>query len=152
MADLQDTDPLVEAVAKTRAEASRRPELKRPIGTLNQIGRHVYAYSGTFSSLNSSQTMLDFTTGSEIIVGRVHCNGAVNVSDVNAGLVDAFTVTMNGQTIALLKTETGSERQWAAWVDVIIPPFTHVTVTTIAANSNAGYLVTALITGEAFSA
>ena len=124
-----------------------------PAGTgsgLNYIGDHAYAYSGTFSSLNSSQTMLDFTTGSSVVVGRVHCNGAVNVADVNAGLVDAFTVTMDGQTIALLKTETGSERQWAAWVDVIIPPFTHVTVTTIAAASNAAWLVTALITGRVY--
>ena len=119
---------------------------------LSIAGDYAYAYSGTFTSLNSSQTMLDFTTGSDIIVGRVHCNGAVNVADVNAGLVDAFTVTMNGQTIALLKTETGSERQWAAWVDVVIPPFTHVTVTTIAAGSNAGYLTTALITGKVHNA
>jgi len=118
--------------------------------TLNYIGDHVYAYSGTFGSLNSSQTMLDFTTGSSVVVGRVHCNGAVNVAAVDAGLVDSFTVTMDGQTIALLKTETGSERQWAAWVDIVIPPFTHVTVTTIAAASNATYLVTALITGRIY--
>jgi len=119
---------------------------------LSIAGDYAYAYSGTFSSLNSSQTMLDFTTGSEIIVGRVHCNGAVNVAAVDAGLVDSFTVSMNGQTIALLKTETGSERQWAAWVDVVIPPHTHMTVTTVAAASNAAYLVTALVTGRIYNA
>jgi len=119
---------------------------------LSIAGDHAYAYSGTFGSLDSSQTMLDFTTGSETIVGRVHCNGAVNVSDVTAGVVDAFTVTMNGQTIALLKTETGSERQWAAWVDIVIPPFTTVTVTTIAASSNAAFLVSAVITGRVYNA
>ena len=121
-----------------------------PAEALEIIGNHAYAYSGTFDSLNSSQTMLNFQTGNFTFIGRVHCNGAVNVADVNAGLVDSFTVTMNGQTIALLKTETGSERQWAAWVDIIIPPYTEVTVTTVADNSNAGYLVTALITGRIY--
>ena len=119
---------------------------------LSIAGDYAYAYSGTFSSLDSSQTMLDFTSPNATIVGRVHCNGAVNVAAVDAGLVDSFTVTMNGQTIALLKTETGSERQWAAWVDVVIPPRTHMTVTTIAAASNAAYLVTALITGRIYNA
>ena len=121
-----------------------------PAQALEIYGDFGAAYSGTFSSLNSSQTMLDFRTGNYTFVGRVHCNGAVNVADVNAGLVDAFTVTMNGATIALLKTETGSERQWAAWVDVVIPPYTQVTVTTIAANSNTNWLVTALITGRIY--
>jgi len=134
-------------MAKKRIATFLGPQLG-----LSIAGDHAYAYSGTFGSLNSSQTLLDFTTGSETIVGRVHCNGAVNVADVTAGVVDAFTVTMNGQTIALLKTETGSERQWAAWVDIVIPPFTKVTITTIAASSNAAFLVSAVITGRIYNA
>jgi len=117
---------------------------------LELVGDFAYAYSGTFESLDSSQTMLNFQTGNFTFVGRVHCNGAVNVSNVGAGLVDSFTVTMGGSTIALLKTETGSERQWAAWVDIVIPPYTEVTVTTVADASNSGYLLTALMTGRIY--
>jgi hypothetical protein len=117
---------------------------------IHVIGSHAYALSGTFPSTNVSQNMLDFQTGNYIFVGRIYCNGAVDVGTVDAGVVNAFTIEMNGITIALVKSETGSERQYAAWNDIIIPPFTQFTVKVIASGNNTAFLTTAVMTGRIY--
>ena len=121
-----------------------------PAEALEVVGDFAYALSGTFQSLDASQTMLDFQTGNFTFVGTIYCNGAVDVAQPDSGVVSAFTLEMNGATIALLKSETGSERQYSAWNDVIIPPYTQFTVKVIASGSNAAFLNTAVMTGRIY--
>ena len=80
-----------------------------PAGTgtsLNYIGDHVYAYSGTFQSLNATATMLQFTTGSEYIKGQLVCNGAIDFStgNIDSGVVTGFKISIDDQVVSLVKT------------------------------------------------
>ncbi len=127
-----------------------------PSGTgtsLNYIGNHVYAYSGTFPSLNSATTMLEFTTGSEYIKGELVCNSAIDFStgNVDSGVITAFQVTINGQVASLMKTDSGAEDMPSSTTqELILAPFTTVKVERIASGGNATFLNTATFTGRIY--
>jgi len=127
-----------------------------PAGTgtsLNYIGNHVYAYSGTFPSVNSTTTMLQFTTGSEYIKGQLVCNAAVDFStgNIDTGVVTGFKVTIDGQVVSLMKTESAAEDMPSNVVqELILAPYTTVKLERIASGSSATYLNTATFTGRIY--
>ena len=101
-----------------------------PVGTgtsLNYIGDHAYAYSGTVPIGASNTTMLDFTTGSNTyIIAEIEFHG--NIQGVgNSNTV--FLIKIDGQDI--------SHTQWNATVDhtmmdtptrLILPPASRVEI------------------------
>ena len=148
MADLRNHDPLVEAVAKARKEASRRPDLKFPTGNLNIIGGHCYGYSGYFNTTGGSETtVLEFSTTSDYIVARVQ----LFVLDNNLGQDDGYGlhILFNNTTVIDGRVDdrsTPRSRQEFNDFRLVIPPFTRVTINAYA-DSTETDLGTVSLTG-----
>jgi len=96
---------------------------------LNYIGKHAYAYSGTFEGSTSAQTVIDTHSGNGYLVGEFQLNAVVNSTDPAVGNPTLAQILFNETIIAIIKAEAGtedtpsSERQ-----KVIIPPYTKVQV------------------------
>ena len=114
-----------------------------PSGTgssLNYIGNHAYAYSGTFPSTAAAVTMLQFTTGSEYFTGNI-----------DSGLSSGFQVSIDGQVVSIMKTDSGAEDMPSNTIqELILAPFTTVKVERIASGGNATFLNTATFTGRIY--
>jgi len=97
---------------------------------LNYVGDHAYAYSGM--STASAQTLLEFTSGSKLIVGTITCAGSIpnNGGGIANGDISAFTLSMNGVEVARMKTDTAQEDMptYAEYA-ILIPPYTAVKLT-----------------------
>ena len=121
--------------------------------TLNYIGNHVYAYSGTFPSTNASQTMLEFSTGSEYIVGELTANGAIDFSsgNIDAGVASGYRISINGEVISQLKTDSGAEDMPSNSIqELVLAPFTDVKVELISGGTNTGFLNTTTFVGRIY--
>ena len=96
---------------------------------LNYIGKHVYAYSGTFEAKTAAQTVIDTTSGNDYIVGEFQLNACVGSTDPATGTPTLAQILFNGIIIGIIKAEAisedtpSSERQ-----KVIIPPYTKIEV------------------------
>ena len=100
---------------------------------LSTIGDFAYAYSGTVQATTANHTMLLFTSGDTVTVGKITCVGGIenNGGGVAAGTVSAFTLTFNGQEITRFKTVTSGTSPDAPMhqtYPIIIPPRTEVKV------------------------
>ena len=130
MAELQNPDPLVEAVAQARKESSRRPDLKFPTGRLNQIGKHVYAYSGTISINNETKTMLEFQTGSQLIKAKF--SFGINLSAMYTSKFIGYIITLNDSIVmkSILddNTQEGFDNDPCR---LVLPPYTQVKIEAI---------------------
>ena len=120
---------------------------------IRYIGNHCYAYAGVFNATTSDVTVLNFTTGSGIIVGEVQFNAPFNPSTVITGKTAALTVKFNGQIIAALKA-TGDVETMPAMVtsQLIIPPQTEVLMTIISHGSDDSRKATITFTGRVYGA
>ena len=121
--------------------------------SLNYIGNHVYAYSGTFPSTDSATIMLNFTTGSQYIKGNMNLNSAIDFTAVNidSGVASGFRIKLDGQVVALLKTESAAEDMPSnSILEMIIPPQSTVTVERIASGTNTSFLNTVSFVGEVY--
>ena len=145
MADLQDQDPLVAKVAAARAASSRRPDEKFPTGRLNQIGKHVYAYSGPIPTTDSaSSNLLTFVTSSSYIVGTfTPYHGAETTQNMQ------FTLYFNDTQIAQVSSREAYDFARANAIHILIPPYTKVTVDAIGLESGTNS-TSAVIVGEVF--
>ena len=96
---------------------------------LNQIGKHVYAYSGALALDNTTNenTYLEFTTGNYYLVGTLQANNM----DVGAGTDDMFyQLYMNGSVV--LGYIAGGSKTYSDpdnLLPLVIPPRTAVKVT-----------------------
>ena len=150
MADLRQHEALVEQVAKARKESSRRPDIKFPIGKLNQIGRHVYAYGPQITNTTSDKVLLEFNTQSEYIKGIMQLCGSIVAATVAAGNISNWHVNFNDMVIARFKTETQEEDSPTTLsIPLIVPPFTNVKVYAIDNDTNGQ--ISAYFTGEAYA-
>ena len=118
---------------------------------LNYVGDHAYAYSGTIEATQSSDTVLQFTTGNKLIVGFITCVGGIenNGGGVAAGTVTAFTLLLNGVDVARVKTSTAGtspDNPSHATYPLVIPPYTLVQVTAFSTSTDGKTSV--LITGK----
>ena len=146
MAELQNPDPLVEAVAKARAESSRRPEYKSPIGTLNLIEGHFYAYSGVHDIGSTETDMLNFPTGSSFLKGIIQMNYAENNGDHFR-----YRIYFNNQIIQAFIEPSGSSgapQGNQQFVNIIVPPHTAFRATAQNLGSSSTYDQIASFTGE----
>ena len=142
MTDLRDHDPLVEAVAKARARVSARPDIKFPLGTLNMINGHVYAYSGALTFDNVATTLLEFVTQAETLeVDFIYMRNDTDSLDskhrmfFDDVLVLSFPLSSGGQ-----------DRQ--AGTQAIIPPFTKVSITVQNVSNTSGGSGMVALSGE----
>ena len=118
------------------------------VGTgLNYVGNKVYAYSGPVECDNSETTLLDFSTGSEAITGVFQL-----YYDEVAGDDFAYKINMDSQLIVGYQI-SGTDIMAQAYpgVDLLIPPYTRITIT--AQNLSTSNLKTQLATfmGEIYA-
>jgi len=114
-----------------------------------------YALSGAFNSTTTEQEVLNFTTGSGFIVANFQCNGVVcnvNSSCVGGGAASAFTIKFNEIIVAKLKTETAQELWHTVRNELIIPPFTLVTVDIISTQNDSSFDSTVNMVGRVYGA
>ena len=101
-----------------------------PAGTgssINYVGTRAYAYSGSVDATNVETTMLEFTTGSELLEGTVQfCY--LDTSDDNI----TYRVYQNSEVILATHGRQASGNQTEptdAIMQMIIPPFTKIKCT-----------------------
>ena len=122
------------------------------IGTsLNYIGNHAFAYSGTFEASTTEETALAFTIGREYVLGRLYLNGTIQQGS-GSGEITTADVIFNGETVARLKVDTAEEDQpCTAFNDLLIPGFTRVQIKIKSTANNSGRLATVVFTGEVYA-
>ena len=122
--------------------------------SLNVIGSHCYAFSGAFGSVNAEQTMLSFTTGSFYTVGTFTFNGPVRMAYATSGGNAVYQISFNGVVVALGRVVTivandGPPTQ-NQLQEVIIPPYTEVTLIALCGEDTATELITATFAGRIY--
>ena len=122
------------------------------VGTsLNYVGDFAYAYSGAADAATSSDIRLKFSTGSEIIVGKITANGACKAASVGDGNISAFTVKVNGETVSVMKVDTSTEDSpMSAVNDLILAPYSEVTVLSQSDGPGTDRVTTVLFTGRIY--
>ena len=116
--------------------------------SLNYIGNHVYANSGTYEAKNTTQTVLEFTTGNNYIVGTLQLNSAVQYSNASVRQ-SAAKISFDSQIIALV-VGSAEDAPVSQATDILIPPFTNVKVEVISAQSDSDNFTTVSIVGRVY--
>jgi len=117
--------------------------------TLNYVGNLCYAYSGPFADSQTPQTVLDFSTGNEIIRGILQFNAFVQEDDPADGSRGTCTLEMDGQVIAILKADgLEDDTPNVATQDLVIPPFTRFTAKIDSSGTTSTHKATVLFTGR----
>jgi len=90
---------------------------------IRYIGKYCYAYSGLFVGDTDPNTVLDFTSGSGLIVGRIQLNAPVDDDNPTVGTETTCNIQFNGIAISILKATTGASDNAPGSIDqpVIIP-------------------------------
>jgi len=107
-----------EGIPPTASVASVGPGIR-------YVGNWVYAYSGEITVADSELVLLEFTTGSGIIVGNVQFNATNVAGDDYIYFVKFNNIPVQGYTV-LESVDRGKADYPIA---VVIPPFTLVTIT-----------------------
>ena len=126
-----------------------------PSKGLSIAGSHCYAFSGPIAALNTTQTVLDFTTGRGYIVATLTMAAPVlmTAAGLESGYIRGWELHFNGQTVGLYKADNHTEDMpTMIEAEILIPPFTVVTLTCVDNASSATYHGTANITGRVYDA
>ena len=119
-----------------------------PAEALEIYGDYATAMSGMFGANTSEQTMLDFTSGNYLFVGRLTFTGFVKPSAPQGGSIGAALLSLNGNSVAILKNDGNNETQpTISYCDVIIPAYTEVKVTVEASDTDSDNLGSVVMTG-----
>ena len=120
-----------------------------PAQALEIYGDYATALSGMFEANTAEQTMLDFTSGNYLFVGRVTFTGFVKPSAPQGGSIGAALVSLNGNNVAILKNDGDNETQpTISYCELIIPAYTEVKVTCEANADDADNLGSVIMTGQ----
>jgi len=122
-----------------------------PAEALEIIGDHAYAYSGTFESVNASQTMLSFTSGNFYTVGEFSFNGPIDFTGATQGGVAVYNILFNGSVVAAGKSDTATQDMPAQTTQkVIISPYTEVEFKARCDEDSSDELISAIYTGRIY--
>ena len=122
---------------------------------IRYIGEWAYAYSGSYEANNANQTVLDFTSGSGTIVGKIELFGGTNFNSPGDGAQTTAQVTFNGEVITVMKNVTkyhSDGGQGGGKCKVVIPPITRVVVKIDSNEDNANELCHVILTGRVYGA
>ena len=118
---------------------------------LRWVGKHCYAYSGTFNVDTTAFTMLEWDSGALAIKGTFYGYGPIKFdsTDLNTGHFGGFQISFNGQVVAIMKSDTsqhdmGQVMQFTA----VIPPLTTVLVEGLSYVTAADFLMECTFTGK----
>ena len=119
---------------------------------LSIVGDFGYALSGNYAATTAEQTVLEFTTGNYVFVGKFQFNSFVQMSNVTVRQ-GAAKITFNGNQVALLMAASPNENApFETTMDLIIPTRTEVKVTVIAEADDANNYATVGLTGRVYDA
>tara|TARA_R100001163_G_scaffold60916_1_gene50539 strand:+ start:461 stop:880 length:420 start_codon:yes stop_codon:yes gene_type:complete len=127
-----------------------------PSGTgsiLNYIGDHVYGYSGTFPSSQTTQTMMEFSTfNNTYIVGEfVLMGGLKYASDLN-GRISVFRISVNDEIVAIVKSDPqSSDYTGDVKVPILLEPSSKIKLEVISNDNDADQTVTAMFVGRQYN-
>ena len=121
------------------------------VGTsLNYIGDHVYAYNN-YTAQTSSVAFLNFSTGSEYIVGELTMGPLVNLTDTTDGKRSTASIKLNGSIVGTMSIDAAAaDQQMVAIMPIVIPPFTHVEFVIKGQVDSSTYTGTAGLTGRLY--
>ena len=113
---------------------------------------YCYAYSGSYQANNTSQTVLDFTSGEGTIFGKIELYAAAKFVSPGDGGQTTCQVAFNGEVITVMKaaTEGGAHGFGDAKCNVVIPPFTNVVIQVDSNEDTALELVHVILTGRVY--
>jgi len=121
---------------------------------IRYIGHHCYAFSGQVAPATdgSQTTLLDFTSGTGYIIGKLFMNGT-NSGTSGTGFIDNFELVFNGIVAMSYKIET-KEEDMPTEIEgqILIPPQTHVIVRVRSTSNNVNWTVSTSITGRVYGA
>ena len=122
-----------------------------PAEALEVIGDHAYAFSGVTGATNAQVDRLSFTSGNYYFVGRLTCNGSVDVTGLGNGNVTGWIVSFNGAEVARILTDTAAAYIFnVAYNNIIIPPYTEVKVASISDGNDATRQTSCSLTGRIY--
>ena len=122
MAELQNPDPLVEAVAKARTAVSQRPDIKFPLGGLNIIGNHAYAYSGEIETTAAMVDHITFNSGNRYLTLQLD----VLMGEFSGDSIE-WNLLFDNQVIHnCLLSHAANYYDPILKTNIIVPPFTTV--------------------------
>jgi len=115
--------------------------------TLNYVGNHVYAYSGSIDNNGSSPSvLLEFTIGGQYMVGIADL-----VYFTESGTADAaYTIKLNDLPIYALTLNGNINDSNRPEVDILIPPYSKLTVTGQRISGSGTIAVGATFTGRVY--
>ena len=118
---------------------------------IRYIGDYCYAYSGAVSVSNTETDLLNFTTGSGLIVGRLQFRYAT-AGTAEIGEDFTFRLYLNQEFI--MSSRGKADTEWFAeqYVKLILPPNTLVKVTTENVTDSDSRGMAALLTGRVYGA
>ena len=117
------------------------------------VGDHFYAYSGLIQASTTSSEVLKFKTGNYYCVGVLQVNSPLSQSNPQFAGIAAAHVSLNGVDIAGIKSggaEQADDNPTSERLQMIIPPYTEVSVTTDSNVSTAGSFISISITGRIY--
>ena len=124
-----------------------------PAGTgtsLNYVGDHVYAYNN-YNAQTTSISFLNFTTGSEYIVGEMALGPLVNLTDTTDGKRSTASIKLNGSIVGTMSIDAAAaDQQTPAVMPIVIPPYTHVEFVIKGQVDSSTYTGTAGLTGRLY--
>jgi len=116
---------------------------------------YAYAYNqiGSANLQGTPASTLDFTTGDYTFVGHWTVCGAVKYDAISgSGSVDQFYLTLNGNVVMSLRTDTDEEDSpGALTVPIIIPPLTRVEVKAACGVNDDDWLVSNTLIGRIYA-
>jgi len=113
-----------------------------PAESLEIIGNHCYAYSGTFNPTATASTYLKFTTGNYYVVGSVEVNADWAGTGGNNMIIEIY---LNGTRIVFEQDVANDYVPGDTEFKLIIPPYTEVQVDLTGATAKANANITGRI-------
>jgi len=112
---------------------------------LTVIGNHCYAMSGSIAINNTATETLNFTTGTEYILGSFQAQYFSDGNDVYQHLL-----TFNGELVIGFEFNGSNNADGALPRTILIPPLTHVVATADNTTDSSANNVGAVITGRVY--
>jgi len=114
--------------------------------------QHCMAYSGLAASSTTEQTILEFHVGSGYIAGVFTLiGGAKQTTSVTLGNTSVWRIKLNGEIVALIKTETINEDMPSTeTISLILSPQTKVTVGLISDQNDGEISNSTTFTGRVY--
>ena len=120
--------------------------------SLEIVGDFAYSYNQT-PGVNpaASVTLHEFTTGNFLFVGSLDLVGPIDYDDPNDGGVAACQISLNGSTIALVKSAANPEQMdQPSTYQLIIPAYTAVKIEVFMSTTSGSYTTSSALTGRIY--